>query len=282
MAYGDGTGWDETLPLDSVLISNLPVAIREVNEGLVIRLEKEHDTFASSSAGGEHKAGSAKAYAQTTYPTKRPNTTSDLSSSDKGRLLIITTDGHAEYYDGTGWFKIITTDPDQIADGLLTKEHVATGFTKGILPYARIVDAKSDTTDGGTFTSGAWRTRVLNTENTDVGTIVAVASDQITLDAGTYRIRASAPAQQVGSHQCRWYDITNAAAVAYGTTEQAPSGTAVVTRSWVETEFIVADDDTVFELQHRCQTTKSGSGFGLNGAMGVGEIYSVVEIWKLL
>lgn len=282
MAYGDGSGWDETLPLDSALISNIPVSIREVNEGIVLRMEKEHLTFATSTAGGEHKAGSAKAYAQNSYPTKRPNGTSDLSSADLGRLLVRTDDGHLEYYDGTGWFKIVTTDPDQIADGLLTKDHVATGFTKGILPYARITDAKSDTTDGGTFTSGAWRTRVLNTEDTDVGTIVDLASNQITLDAGTYRVRASAPAQQVGAHQCRWYDITNTAAIAYGTSEQAPSGTAVVTRSFVETEFVVSADDTVFELQHRCQTTKSGSGLGLNAAMGVGEVYAVVELWKLL
>ena len=50
--------------------------------------------------------------------------------------------------------------------------------------YAIIADQKSSTTQGGGFTSGAWRTRDLNTEIADADGIVSISSNQFTLGAG--------------------------------------------------------------------------------------------------
>ena len=74
--------------------------------------------------------------------------------------------------------------------------------------YAVFQDQKTVNTDGGTFTSGAWRTRVLNTTvfNTDTTNIV-LGTDQFTLLAGSYLIQWSAPAKGVNLHQSRLFDV---------------------------------------------------------------------------
>ena len=63
--------------------------------------------------------------------------------------------------------------------------------------YILIRDEKASGTTGGTFTSGAWQTRDLNTEVVDTGNHASVATNQITLAAGTYRFRIVAPAHLV-------------------------------------------------------------------------------------
>src|SRR6185503_4616539 len=84
------------------------------------------------------------------------------------------------------------------------------------IPYLNYQDQKIQNTAGGTFTSGAWRTRTLNTEAADTGSYGTLASNQITLTAGTYIIRASAPAYRVNSHILRLQNVTAAATVLGG------------------------------------------------------------------
>jgi hypothetical protein len=90
MAANDGTGqnWDITNPEDTDYMKNGAMEIRDLRKGIEIRINKEHDTLADNSYGGEHKAGSAKAYVGTSNPTKRPNETSNLNASDAGRLFV--------------------------------------------------------------------------------------------------------------------------------------------------------------------------------------------------
>src|SRR4051794_9968990 len=75
--------------------------------------------------------------------------------------------------------------------------------------YLCYQDQQAQATDAGTFTSGAWRTRVLTTEVADTGSHGSLATNQITLDAGTYRVEASAPAFAVDHHQLRLQNITD-------------------------------------------------------------------------
>ena len=103
---------------------------------------------------------------------------------------------------------------------------------RGIQTYAIICDEKASTADGGTFTSGAWRTRDLNTEIADPDGIVSISSNQFTLGAGTYLIKFSAPACQVNSHQTKLYDITGTADVEVGSIEYSgDAGSISQTRS---------------------------------------------------
>jgi len=189
------------------------------------------------------------------------------------------------------------TAPATAGDNTLTlptgngsaNQYLANGSTAGQLAfvtppgsftsYAIISDEKSDNTHGGTFTSGAFRTRDLNNEIADPDGIVSISSNQFTLGAGSYLILASAPAFRVDGHQARLYDITGDAVVENGTVESSGSGDAITTRSFV-TARVVITGNTVYEVQHRGVSTTSTFGFGPNVNFGGVEVYTIVEIYK--
>ena len=54
--------------------------------------------------------------------------------------------------------------------------------------YVKVSDVKAYDVAGGTFTQDAWRTRDINTEDSDPSNICSIGSNQITLEAGTYEI----------------------------------------------------------------------------------------------
>ena len=96
---GTGTGWAETDPTDSEFVSDGAQEIRDIRKGTRIRTEYEHETFAASSAGGEHKKGSAKAYYQDASPANRPDGSTALTSADAGRMLVASSTQIASVYD---------------------------------------------------------------------------------------------------------------------------------------------------------------------------------------
>ena len=151
--------------------------------------------------------------------------------------------------------------------------------------YAVVADANNTgNQNGGDFNSGDWRTRILDTEITDSDGIVTLSSNQFTLQAGNYFIVAWASALQVNGHQARLRDITNGATRAHGSSEYTGNGDYVTTKSWIYTR-ITPSSTTAYELQHRCQTSVSGVGFG-NGSgdqwtqEANGDTYCMVIIFK--
>jgi hypothetical protein len=109
----------------------------------------------------------------------------------------------------------------------------------------------------------------------------SLTANQFTLIAGTYRIRASAPAYRVDRHQIRLWNATDANVVAYGTCENADSAANGLTRSTISYRFTITANKT-FEIQHQCLTSEMVDGFGLPNAFSVGnnQIYTVVELLK--
>lgn len=148
------------------------------------------------------------------------------------------------------------------------------------IPTLHVQDQKAANTAGGTFTSGSWQTRDLNTVVTNTITGASLASNQITLPAGTYHIFASAPAHAVYAHKAKLYDITNSADLIIGTSEYTHNTSPKMTRSFVQGRFTLAAE-TVVELQHRCGTTIATAGFGTACNFAVVEVYSDVEIQKV-
>ena len=148
--------------------------------------------------------------------------------------------------------------------------------------YAIIGDQKSNNTHGGTFTSGAWQTRDLNAELSDPDGIVSISSNQFTLAAGSYLVKASAPARRCAYHQTRLQNITDSTTVEYGSSEQS-YGTGndnyYVTRSFLSAQFTISASK-VFEIQHRCGTTHTSYGMGVASNFGNTELYTLVEIYK--
>ena len=145
--------------------------------------------------------------------------------------------------------------------------------------YAIIADEKSSGTDGGTFTLGAWRTRDLNTEIADPDGIVSISSNQFTLQAGTYLVKASAPAYRVVRHQIKLYNATDSTDIARGTSEQSHISYLTQNRSFLFARFTLSAAKAL-EIQHYSSHTHATEGFGYAAENGLGEQYTVVEIYK--
>lgn len=145
-----------------------------------------------------------------------------------------------------------------------------------------VVDQKATGTAGGDFTTGDWRTRVLNTERTNEISGASVSSNQITLPAGTYFIQASAPANKVTDHKTRLRNITDGTTTLVGTSENNITASTgdTMTRSHINGRFTIAGTK-VFEIQHRCDNTVNGDGFGRASGYSEVEIYTDVMIWKV-
>ena len=142
--------------------------------------------------------------------------------------------------------------------------------------FAIFTDQKAQNTAGGTFTSGAWRTRDINTTQINDITGASIGSNQITLPAGTYYVSASAPARLVDNFTSRLYNITDSSTTIVGSSEYTPGDKTIITRGFIEGVFTIAASKT-FEIQ---QQGASSGGFGLASNFQA-EIYTIVAIQKL-
>ncbi len=140
-------------------------------------------------------------------------------------------------------------------------------------------DIKTQNTAGGTFTTGAWRTRDLNTETIDDGNHCVLTSNQFALNAGTYEIWASAPAFQVNQHQARLQNITDTVTTLVGTTEYSNVAGYGMSASIIVGRFVIASSKT-FEIQHQGAGTVATQGFGLPANFTT-EIYTQVFMRKV-
>ena len=168
------------------------------------------------------------------------------------------------------------------------------GSGGGSSKIAILSDVKTAGTNGGDFDTGAWRNRELNTELDPESFVTLNSSNNyFELGEGSYRISWSAPAHAVDMHQTRLTYANNtsftSSSEVYGTSEACfdpilEGNNNIQTRSFGET-IITITETTYFKIQHRCQDSKSGSGFGLSkdfGSEGTNEaIYTQVIIQDL-
>lgn len=135
----------------------------------------------------------------------------------------------------------------------------------GLYPYigfAQVSYATSGATDGGTATSGAWRTYSMNTEDYDVGSNIGTpSSNQFTIAAGTYDVEFDAQLYRTDASKIRLYDTTN-------TVSLVESQSAFVSsvdseqQTLIGSKRITITGTPTLELQYYCQTTQSGNGLG--------------------
>ena len=126
---------------------------------------------------------------------------------------------------------------------------------------------------GGTFTSGSWQTRTLNTE-VDPDSIVTLSNNQFTLAAGSYRINWSCPAYRVRHHQSKLKNITDTLNY-YGSSEFAHDNSSANQSVSRGSAVLTIAGSKVFELQHQCSQTRDNSGFG--AGLAVGQLTAVTE-----
>jgi hypothetical protein len=147
-----------------------------------------------------------------------------------------------------------------------------------VTKVAVITDTKTNGTNGGTFTAGAWQQRDLNsvTGNTE---IVTVAANAFTLQSGKYKIYTSAPAWATNGHQC---GIATGATpdIALGTSEHSAAADTTGTRS-VACANVEITTATTYKILHYAKTSSATYGFGSAISVGSGEVYTIVIVEKL-
>lgn len=168
--------------------------------------------------------------------------------------------------------------------GLASLASVAKSFETQLF---QAEDQKTSGTNGGTFTSGNWQTRTFNQTPTNGISGASLASNIITLPAGTYFCIASAPAYDVTGHQIKLRNATDSTDLIYGSSEQTRGDGDPQTRSILFGRFTLASGKDVI-LQHRCTTTKTSNGLGVatsfgavSGHVATTEVYSQILIWKV-
>lgn len=175
------------------------------------------------------------------------------------------------------------------ADTSVTIEKAGTWFAMEIVEPAvisgrptllHVRDEKSAGTAGGGAAATTWNLRTLNTELTNEITGASLASNQITLAAGTYEIRATAPARKVDRHKLRLQNITDASTELVGMSAHATSIDSGVTMASLFGRFTLTATK-VLELQHFTQTLSNTNGLGVETNASVVEVYADVVIEKI-
>jgi len=165
-----------------------------------------------------------------------------------------------------------------LPDGTVDADTLAAGVGGKFASYAIIADVKSNATNGGTFSSGDWRTRDLNTEISDADGITSISSNQFTLQAGTYFINARMPYMMVGFAKMKLYNVTDSSDTAMS--ESGYSSTGVSANFYIDLKTrITISAAKVFEIQMAGQVTRSSYGYGYSSSFGT-EVYTTVEIYK--
>lgn len=153
---------------------------------------------------------------------------------------------------------------------------------KGDTMTAIIFEQQASGTGGGTFTSGSWATRTLNTTSADTS-FITLASNQVTLSPGRYIIQTYSPAYQVARHRCRFRNITDSTSLAYSMAVYADTGTGSASIA-IGHDYTSLTAAKVFELQAQCESTKATNGFGVATSFMSSpepEVFGMVVITKL-
>lgn len=149
----------------------------------------------------------------------------------------------------------------------------------GVAPYMRVHEEQPSGTNGGGNVSGL-QTRVLNTVLANTIPGASLASNQITLPAGTYRIDASAPTGgAVVRHQAQLYNVTDAVVLVNGTSE-TNNATATTNKSNIVGTFTLSATKAL-AVRHYMSTVVSPNGLGGAVSSGFPEVYTVVAITKV-
>ncbi|MEO1950879.1 hypothetical protein [Thioclava sp.] len=125
---------------------------------------------------------------------------------------------------------------------------------------------------------GVWVDRPLNTvvKNTISG--ASLASNNITLPAGTYRVRARSPMFRVNNNASRIYDVTNAVTLVEGSATY--SNDMCDSNSYVDGEFTLSGTATIAH-QAAAGATRTGNAFGHSAGYGAYDIFGEVTIEKI-
>ena len=162
--------------------------------------------------------------------------------------------------------------------GICTAGLTKTGGFGKFSSYAVIAKVRASDAGGfGSYTTGDWRTRDIDTEITDEDDIVSISSNQFTLQAGTYLINFGCTMFHIQTHAIRLQNVTDGTTAGVGNPNAGYTYSATLFTTGV-CRVTIASAKT-FEVQGYPQTTKTTNGMGY--AMTGGSCHETrVEIYK--
>lgn len=115
--------------------------------------------------------------------------------------------------------------------------------------------------NGGSFSSGSYRTRTLNKVLKNTIELSGLSGNSITLPKGEYYVSGFASAYSVDLHMSRLYDISSGAVLIEGSAAHSPSATPLMTSSLIEGSFTLSNTSQIL-LQQICTRSNATTGMG--------------------
>ena len=147
--------------------------------------------------------------------------------------------------------------------------------------YYTAYDSKTSGTNGGSSTKGAWNTRTLNTLASHDGDNVSLATNQVTLQPGSWYLEGSSPGYKTADFQIRLFDVTNNVVLKTGTSrgqESTKGAKNSQATSKVSHAFTITTAN-VYCIEQRVSDSRKSYGLGI--ATGFGEeIYTTLAMTK--
>ena len=154
------------------------------------------------------------------------------------------------------------------------------GNIYGQQQYAIIEDQKSNGTDGGSYTTGSFVSRTLNTIVADtIG--ITLSSNQITLSSGVYKFEIQAPGNACNRTKAILRNITDSTNALIGTSTWSDPTAANQTFSLINGILTIGSSKT-FAVQQYFQSSATAFTGGVATAAGIIEVYTRVIITKLM
>ena len=99
------------------------------------------------------------------------------------------------------------------AGEVLTAASLNANFSAVSSSFATFNETQANGTDGGASVATTWTTRVLNTTVINGITGASLATNQVTLPAGTYTVTVFSPFRNTNLTKIRLYNITDSASL---------------------------------------------------------------------
>ena len=195
----------------------------------------------------------------------------DLSAGTETDYMLLTTAGVLTV-SGLGQINATSVACDNVACEAVDPDYII------------YTDVKPSGTSGGTTLAASWQTRTLNTvdkEKDTSGSFSALSSNQFTLQAGRYKVRATVPTYMTQRSKAAIINVTDSTVAIVGNTSYHENGYFNGSHLTVTGEIDIAGVKA-FEVWHYTQSAVGTYGLGVETtASGYAEKYTIVEIYRL-
>jgi len=176
----------------------------------------------------------------------------------EGQLAYIEASNIVQYYDGAAWATV----------GPSTSQ------------FATFNETQANNTDGGASVGTTFTTRVLNTTVVNDITGCSLATNQVTLPAGSYIATVFSPLRNTNLSKIRLFNVTDSTNTAIGQNCNVDSSASVGAVVTLQAQFTITGSKA-FAVQYYCQSAVATFGLGRAVNAGVNEVYTTIQIQKI-